>query len=436
MKVKDLLNLLEPSPGNSKNKKISKIDFLESLLKNINNKKEIKDIILHSNLTNDQKERLIQKFISQLDKNSTLDINNLIKNTLLNKKTKENSNLDTNHLITNTMLNKKTKKDEKSKESSLLASLIQNIQNPKEIIKEIKKLPQKQQSKIVIEIKFLLTNSKNPQIHKIISTKKFKEAKNFSDILNLSKEYKLNLTKIALSQIKNAKAFKNIPKIHESSTNEILTSTIKQKLKTDIKPLKTSKISLKNLLQQKTLKSDNNTKNSQNINIENLLNINSKNKEKILKNHKSKDNNSNNQFSNTIINSDIKTHIISAKQTLKHFVSSLKEAVENYKPPVSKLTLELHPKDLGKVEVTIKQRGDNLNVQINTNNTSTVNFFTTSQQDLKNSLVNMGFTNINMSFNSNHDKEQKQNQNSQKYSKNSKNNEDEELIIDFSYKYA
>ena len=415
MKVTDLLNLLELSPGNNKNKKISKIDFLESLLKNLDNKKEIKDIILHSNLTNNQKEKLLQKFMSKLDKNYNVNIN---------------------HLITNTMLNKKTKKDEESKESSLLASLIQNIQNPKEIIKEIKKLPQKQQSKVVIKIKFLLTNSKNSQIQKIISTKKFKEATSFDDIINLSKEYKLNLTKIAFSQIKNTKIFKNIPKIHESVTNEILASTRKQKLKTDIKSLKTSKISLKNLLQQKAEKNNNNTKNSQNINIENLLNINSKNKDKILKNHKSKDNNSNNQFSNTIINSDIKTHIISAKQTLKHFASSLKEAVENYKPPVSKLTLELHPKDLGKVEVTIKQRGDNLNVQINTNNTSTVNFFTTSQQELKNSLVNMGFTNINMSFNSNQDKEQKQNQNSQKYPKNSKNNKDEELIIDFSYKYA
>ena len=98
------------------------------------------------------------------------------------------------------------------------------------------------------------------------------------------------------------------------------------------------------------------------------------------------------------------------------------------------MTLELHPKDLGKVEVTIKQRGDNLNVQVNTNNISTINFLTSSQQELKNSLTNMGFSNINMSFNSNQDNQQKQNQH--KYSKTDKNNEEEELIIDFSYKYA
>ncbi len=406
MKISDLLNTFEKTPD--KNKKNSKIDFLEMLLKNIDNKKEIKDIILHSNLTKEQKNKLLQKFLLKSDKKFNLDINHSVINTLP----------------------KKNKKEEIKTDNSLLASLIQNTQNPKEIIKEIKKLPEKQQSKVVTEIKILLLNSKNPQINKIISTKKFKEAKNFSDILNLSKEYKLNLTKIAFSQIKISKNNKNTSQIPKITQNNLLNSTIKEKLKLN-KPVKTTETNLKNILQSKTPKNDNNTKNSQNITIETLLKT--THTEKKLK-KETQDNNSNNQFANPAINSDFKTHIISAKQTLKHFASSLKEAVENYKPPVSKLTLELHPKDLGKVEVTIKQRGENLNIQINTNNTSTVNFFTTSQQELKNSLVNMGFTNINMNFNSNQDR-QKQNQ-QYKYSKNNKNTEDEELIIDFSYKYA
>ncbi len=62
MKISDLLNLLEKT-SNNKNKKNSKIDFLEMLLKNIDNKKEIKDIILHSNLTEEQKNKLLQKFL-------------------------------------------------------------------------------------------------------------------------------------------------------------------------------------------------------------------------------------------------------------------------------------------------------------------------------------------------------------------------------------
>ncbi len=428
MKISDLLNTFEKIPD--KNKKNSKIDFLEMLLKNIDNKKEIKDIILHSNLTKGQKNKLLQKFLLKSDKKFNLDINHSVINTPLNKKTKENFKLNKKHLKINTLTNKKINEEEIKMDNSLLASLIQNTQNSKEIIKEIKKLPEKQQSKVVTEIKILLLNSKSPQINKIISTKRFKEAKNFSDILNLSKEYKLNLTKIAFSQIKISKNNKSTLQIPKITQNNILNSTIKEKLKLN-KSVKTAEINPKILLQLKTIKSDNDTKNSQNITIETLLKT--THTEKKLK-KETQDNNSNNQFANSEINSDFKTHIISAKQTLKHFASSLKEAVENYKPPVSKLTLELHPKDLGKVEVTIKQRGENLNIQINTNNTSTVNFFTTSQQELKNSLVNMGFTNINMNFNSNQDR-QKQNQ-QYKYSKNNKNTEDEELIIDFSYKYA
>ena len=428
MKVTDLLNTLEKTSDNNKNKNISKIDFLEYLLKGINNKKEIKDLILNSNLTNDQKEKLLQKFISKLDEkfNPKLNIKPLLNK---NKKPKEETQI----------------------ENSLLISLIQHTQNSKEIIKEIQKLPKKQQSKVVTKIKILLTNSKNTQIQKIISTKTFKDAKNFDDIINLSKKYKLNLTKIAFNQIKTSdiKNYKNIPNITEIPQNNILTSKIKEKLKFNEKYLKEPKISIKNLLQKQQIKINNKTDNLQNnintlvdnkkthkeINIANLLNINDKsNSKKPIKAHKSEDNNQNNQFTNSIID-NLKTQIISAKQTIKHFTSSLKEAIENYKPPVSKLTLQLHPKDLGKVEVTIKQRGENLNVQINTNNSSSINFFTTSQQELKNSLVNMGFTNINMSFNSNSNNQQKQNQ-QQKYSKTNQENEDEELIIDFSYKYA
>ena len=428
MKITDLPNFLELNPKHIKDKKFSKIDFLEALLKNITDKKEIKDIILHSNITKEQKEKLLQKFLAKFDK-------------LDNKKlTASEIKKSIKPLITKIILNKDKKINEKKEsptENSLLASLIhQPHQSPKEITKEIKKLPKKQQTQIVTEIKILLKKSSNTHIQTIISTKQFKEAKNFEDIINVSKKYKLNLTKVAIAQIKE-NLFNKSQKTAEISKNEILTSVIKQKLdirKTDSKD-KSSKIeppkNLKNDINIADLLNKNNkeTKVSQNFNITDLLKKDTKTDK-----HKT-DNNDFNIINTSITDTTVKQNIISAKQTLKHFASSLKEAVENYKPPVSKLTLELHPKDLGKVEVTIKQRGDNLNVQINTNNTPTINFFTSSQQELKNSLVNMGFTNINMSFNANQDNQQQKNQTQQKYSKNN-NNEDEELIIDFSYKYA
>ena len=116
-------------------------------------------------------------------------------------------------------------------------------------------------------------------------------------------------------------------------------------------------------------------------------------------------------------------------------MSSLKEAVENYKPPLTKLSLELHPKELGKVEVVIRHQGENLNIQINTNNTTTINFLTAQQNELKNSLVNMGFTNINMNFNSN-DQNRKHNKQNQFQNISEISNEEDELVIDFTYKYA
>ena len=95
----------------------------------------------------------------------------------------------------------------------------------------------------------------------------------------------------------------------------------------------------------------------------------------------------------------------------------------------------MNPKEIGKVEVTLKQRGNDLHIQINTNNSNTINFFTTQQQEIKNSLVNMGFTNINMSFNSNSDRK---NQKEKSYTphKIENSNQEEELIIDLTYKYA
>ncbi len=58
---------------------------------------------------------------------------------------------------------------------------------------------------------------------------------------------------------------------------------------------------------------------------------------------------------------DSKTEIAyrsaAAKETLRNFTGSLREGINNYKPPLSKLSIELSPEHLGNVEVTLKQRG-------------------------------------------------------------------------------
>ena len=137
---------------------------------------------------------------------------------------------------------------------------------------------------------------------------------------------------------------------------------------------------------------------------------------------------------NTQIISQLKHNILKAKESLKHFASNLKEAIENYKPPISKLSMQLHPKELGKVEVTLVHRGDNLQIQINSNNTA-ISFFHSTQQELKQNLINMGFTNVNMNFNQNQQQGNKEYKQNQKFSKN-ENDEYDEMIIEIPYQYA
>jgi flagellar hook-length control protein FliK len=88
---------------------------------------------------------------------------------------------------------------------------------------------------------------------------------------------------------------------------------------------------------------------------------------------------------------------IPLKESFNQFASDLKEKMEHYKPPIMKLQLSLNPKNLGSVDVTLLHRGNNLHVNI-TSNTNTMALFTQNQAEFKNSLVNMGFTNLEMNF--------------------------------------
>ncbi|HDZ4937255.1 flagellar hook-length control protein FliK [Campylobacter jejuni] len=103
------------------------------------------------------------------------------------------------------------------------------------------------------------------------------------------------------------------------------------------------------------------------------------------------------------------TRNITPKETLQHFSQDLKEAVEQYKAPITKLSITLNPNNLGEVEVTLIQRGNNLHINFNSN-TNAMNLFIQNQTEFKNSLVNMGFTGLEMNFSDQGKREQNQNQ--------------------------
>ena len=130
------------------------------------------------------------------------------------------------------------------------------------------------------------------------------------------------------------------------------------------------------------------------------------------------------------ISQNVNTHNLSAntqpknsqiQHTLNSFTNDLKEQIENFKPPVMRIKMTLNPKDLGEVNVSLVNRGNNLQITINSN-TNTMAIFTQNQAEFKNALVNMGFTNLNMNFSSNsNNKNGQQNSSKQKHEENFEN---------------
>jgi len=88
------------------------------------------------------------------------------------------------------------------------------------------------------------------------------------------------------------------------------------------------------------------------------------------------------------------------KKSLNTFASEFKEKLESYKAPMMKIKMQLSPQNLGDVDVTLLNRGSTLHVNI-TSNTQSMALFMQNQAEFRNSLVNMGFSDLQMSFSQN-----------------------------------
>ena len=105
------------------------------------------------------------------------------------------------------------------------------------------------------------------------------------------------------------------------------------------------------------------------------------------------------------------------KETFSNFSSTLKEQVQNYKAPITRFNITLNPLNLGEVEITMVNRGNNLHVNFSST-TATMNLFLQNQAEFKNSLVNMGFTELEMNFSDQNQRQEKREQAKNKYSSN------------------
>ncbi|WRG61777.1 flagellar hook-length control protein FliK [Helicobacter pylori] len=122
---------------------------------------------------------------------------------------------------------------------------------------------------------------------------------------------------------------------------------------------------------------------------------------------KAKETNSNAQSAQNAQASDktSENKSVTPKETIKHFTQQLKQEIQEYKPPMSRISMDLFPKELGKVEVIIQKVGKNLKVSVISHNNS-LQTFLDNQQDLKNSLNALGFEGVDLSFSQDSSKEQ------------------------------
>lgn len=319
--------------------------------------------------TTDAKNTLKNIKNDEFAKNLTEELN------IKDKKNQDNLNKDNTKDAKN---NEQIKKDEKELNNLNKESKDLN----KDFNKELNKNQEKNnlnQENIQDQNKNLKNNNQNLNLDKNSNKEIVKDAQNL--VSNLTqKDFSLN------KELKN----------NDKENKDIKQNFFDQKLnfenlnKTQVVQNKENNANFNNNTNKETFTQEQTKTHSENVDKNNLDDLNSlvKDLSKVTQNN---------------------ARNITPKETLQYFSQDLKEAVDQYKAPITKLSITLNPNNLGEVEVTLIQRGNNLHINFNSN-TNAMNLFIQNQTEFKNSLVNMGFTGLEMNFSDQGKREQNQNQ--------------------------
>ncbi|EOI0600441.1 flagellar hook-length control protein FliK [Campylobacter jejuni] len=376
----NLQNTTHPTSTHSTQKTNSKDNgsLLSQTLKNL-------DSILSSKESKHEKNDKVKSKIEE----DTTDVKNTLKNikndefaknlteelNIKDKKNQDNLNKDNTKDAKN---NEQIKKDEKELNNLNKESKDLN----KDFNKELNKNQEKNnlnQENIQDQNKNLKSNNQNLNLDKNSNQEIVKDAQNL--VSNLTqKDFSLNKE----------------PKNNNKENKDIKQNFFDQKLnfenlnKTQAVQNKENNANFNNNTNKETFTQEQTKTHSENVDKNNLDDLNSlvKDLSKVTQNN---------------------ARNITPKETLQYFSQDLKEAVDQYKAPITKLSITLNPNNLGEVEVTLIQRGNNLHINFNSN-TNAMNLFIQNQVEFKNSLVNMGFTGLEMNFSDQGKREQNQNQ--------------------------
>ena len=141
---------------------------------------------------------------------------------------------------------------------------------------------------------------------------------------------------------------------------------------------------------------------------------------------------SDNNFKDMITALKMQDKIISRdiqQNSVRSFAAQMVEKISEFKPPVTRVNLQLHPAELGEVNITMIARANNLHVNVTSAN-ATMALFLQNQAEFKANLVNMGFSDIQMSF-SDHKEGSNTQHNSSKAKKSYESDEDGVMINEF-----
>ncbi|HEC2327287.1 TPA: flagellar hook-length control protein FliK [Campylobacter jejuni] len=424
-------------------------------LKGASNLSELLDIAkdLGLNVKNIKVDRLLdlKATFPNLDKADFFKgaVDNVFKEIINNKISNVSKNL--NHNLENTTHTTSTHSTQKtnSKDSgSLLSQTLKNLDSILSSKESKHEKNDKVKSKIeedTTDTKNTLKNIKNDEFAKNLTEElNIKDKKNQDNLNKESKDLNKDFNKeLNKNQEKNNLNQENIQDQNKNLKNNDQNLNLDKNLNKEIVK------DTQNLVSNLTQKDFNLNKEPKNNNKENKdikqnffdqkLNFENLNKTQVVQNKENNANFNNNNTNNkeTFTQEQTKTHSenvdknsldelnslvkdlnkvtqnnarnITPKETLQYFSQDLKEAVDQYKAPITKLSITLNPNNLGEVEVTLIQRGNNLHINFNSN-TNAMNLFIQNQAEFKNSLVNMGFTGLEMNFSDQGKREQNQNQ--------------------------
>lgn len=111
--------------------------------------------------------------------------------------------------------------------------------------------------------------------------------------------------------------------------------------------------------------------------------------------------------------SDLSVKMNEAKQMTKYLAEDIKQAIEDYKAPFTRIKVTLNPQKLGEVDLTVVQRGKNIHVNISSNN-SAIAALAQNVNELKVQLTQNGMNNATLNFNSSTDTQSQQQQQQQR----------------------